>query len=58
MPRDAGGDKETAGVRPGDDLVLAPPPRDHDAATPLVRPGPLDTGYTPHVEAQDEGHRN
>ena len=32
MPQDAGGDKETAGVRPGDDLVLAPPPRDHNAA--------------------------
>ena len=32
MPQDAGGDEETAGVRPGDDLVLAPPPRDHNAA--------------------------
>ena len=26
MALDAGGDKEAAGVRPGDDLVLAPPP--------------------------------
>ena len=58
MTQDTGGDEETAGVWPGDDLVLSPPPRDHDTATHLVRPGARDTGYRPHVKAQDEGHRN
>ena len=33
VAEDAGGDEETAGVWPGYDLVLAPPPRDDNAAT-------------------------
>ena len=33
MAEDAGGDEETAGVWPWYDLVLAPPPRDHNTAT-------------------------
>ena len=59
MAEDAGGDEETAGVWPGYDLVLTPPPRDDNAATlTLRRSHNTSLTYTPHIEAQHKGHRN
>ena len=37
MALDTGGDEQAAGVRPGDDLVLTPPPKHHTGKTVLVQ---------------------